>query len=219
MGERLVQPKEWIPVFLIVYRTLAVTLSRHGVRPIAAGSIAYSLNIKLEPTKDIIDILLSKPLDQSRLVEVERALESTLRSHGYTITLQRIQLGASAEDWVIQLFVVTPSGVEIGVEVFNLLIARPASLFETTARNLGGMDIDIETLTLESWFASKLADPNGIDETNLERLGKAAAYIDLRKSFEILMRLSLRKIVQENAEDAMRRTRDAKLKEILGLLL
>jgi len=208
-------PEEWLPLLRDAYALLSRMLGSYGVKPIVAGAGAYSLHVEPDPTKDI-DIVVSRPLPLPVLGEVLEKLTTALEERGWRVAGARIQLGRSSSDWVIQVFVVARAGRIIAVEVFNLLAVRPASLYETTRRQLDTMTVEV--LTLESWFASKLADPNGVDAVNMYRLEKAAHRVDVPKLLEILRRLGLNDIVKTNAESLLRRSRDRKLREILSYL-
>jgi len=119
---------------------------------------------------------------------------------------------------VIQVFIAISPGKIVGIEVFNLLAVRPLSLYETEIVEIEGLPV--KTLTLESWVASKLADPNGVDEQNILRLEKAVEKgFNKTKLFEILMRLGMRETIRINSLDVLRRTRNEKLKKLLSLLI
>jgi len=106
----------------------------------------------------------------------------------------------------------------VSIEAFNLLAVRPLSFFEVTEVEIEG--IKVKVLTLESWVASKLADPNGVDELNVRRLEKAVRRgVDEARLFEILMRLGMWEVVSVNARSVMRRTHDRRLIELLQMLV
>ena len=123
-------------------------------------------------------------------------------------------MGRGIEDWVVQVFVAVGPGRVVGVEVFNMLAVRPLSLYEVEERTLKGRRVKV--LTLESWVASKLADPNGVDEQNMRRLERAVEKgIDEAKLLEILRRLGMHSTVSLNARSVLRRTRSDCLRRIL----
>ena len=210
-------PGEWLPLLLDAYIVVSQLARRFGLEVVIAGAGAYSLHVEADPTKDV-DLVFSKPLPVSALPTILEELSRELRFRKWNVIGGRIQQGRSAEDWVIQLFVAVKPGRVVSVEVFNLLAVRPLSFFEVTEVEIES--IKVKVLTLESWIASKLADPNGVDELNVRRLEKAVRRgINEAKLFEILMGLGMREVVSINARSAMRRTQDRRLIELLQMLV
>ena len=207
-------PREWLPLLLEAYDTVGEVAGKLGVGVVVAGAGAYALHVEADPTKDV-DLVLTKPLPIEKLARILEEASEKLEEKGWKITGGRIQQGRSSEDWVIQLFVSPSPGRIIGLEVFNLLAVRPLSLYEVEEKAYG--DKKLKTLTLESWIASKLADPNGVDTVNQRRLEKAVEekQVDIPKLYQILMRLGLDEIIKANARSLLHRTRNPKLKRIL----
>lgn len=210
-------PEEWLPLLLDVYECLSKLAIEMSVRPVVAGAAAFAFHVEADPTKNI-DIVLSKPLEVGRLADLLNRLIQSLSERGWMIVGSRIQQGRSAEDWVVQVLVAVKPGRVVGVEVFNLLAMRPLSFYEVEEVIYQGRVFLV--LTRESWVASKLADPSGVDERNLRRLEKMfEAGIDESRLFQILMKLSLNTIVQINAKDLLKRTRSEKLRRTLLMLV
>ena len=210
-------PEEWLPLFTDVHDCLLALSAGTDIRPVVAGAAAYALHIEADPTKDI-DFVLSRPLEVGRLVDLLNMLTQLLRERGWRVIGGRVQQGRGSEDWVVQTFVVVRPGRVVGLEVFNLLAVRPLALYEV--EEIMYLERRFLTLTRESWVASKLADPNGVTERNLRRLERMVeSGIDETKLFQTLMRLSLNEVVQNNAKDMLRRTKNEKLKRILSILV
>jgi len=211
------RPEEWIPLLLDIYEDLTLLLKDYRATPVVAGAGAYALHVEADPTKDI-DITLSRPLTIDRLASLMSSLRRVLEERGYSVVGARIQQGRGTDDWVIQLLVSVSPGRIVGVEVFNLLSVRPLALYEVEEVIAYGKRL--KALTLESWFASKLADPNGIDEHNLHRLESAVDKgIDKDKLFELLQRLSMTETIKTNAMDALKRTKHPRLRSLLSALI
>jgi len=211
------KPEEWIPLLMNAYRALREILEEFKVKPVIVGAGAYGIHVEFDPTKDI-DIALSKPLLVSELGTILNRLSNSLKTLGYRVLGGGLQQGRSPEDWVIQIFIGVKPGRIVGLEIFNLLNARPLSVFETKTTYLEGEMFEV--LTLESWITSKLTDPNGIDERNLRRLEKSLEKnVNVEKILEIVMRSGLSEIAKINAKDALARTRHAKLKTLLTVLI
>lgn len=216
-GRLRVVPEKWLPLLLDAYRELLGILEPFSVRPVIVGAAAYGLFVEFDPTKDV-DIALSNPLSPDKLISLLNMLIQALRGRGYRVLSGLIQLGRSADDWVIQIPVVVGAGEVVGLEVFNTLNTRPVTLFETTTLYIHRETV--YTLTLESWIASKLTDPNGIDEYNLERLEKATERdVDVEKVLEIIMRTGLLEVAKMNARSVVSKVRSTKLKSLLAYLL
>jgi len=212
-----VLPEDWIPMMRTTYEELRDLAGGLGLEIVLAGAGAYSVHVLADPTKDI-DYVLSKPIDVRAMIDLYEGFVDRLDRKGVNVVGKRIQQGRSSEDWVIQVFIAISPGKIVGIEVFNLLAVRPLSLYETEIVEIEGLPV--KTLTLESWVASKLADPNGVDEQNILRLEKAVEKgFNEAKLFEILMRLGMRETIRINSLDVLRRTRSEKLKKLLSLLI
>lgn len=210
-------PEEWIPIMKIAYEELKNITSRMGVDAVLAGAGAYSVHVEVDSTKDV-DFILSKPLDVKMLVEILEELAERLEMRGFNVIGRRLQRGRAPEDWVIQIFIAVNLGKVVGIKAFNLLAVRPLSLYEATVVEVEGLPV--KTLTLESWIASKLADPNGVDEHNLRRLEKAVERgFDKVRLLEILRRLGMSETIKVNARDVLERTCKQELRELLLMLV
>jgi hypothetical protein len=188
-----------------------------GVDVVLAGAGAYSVHVEVDSTKDV-DFILSKPLDVKILVEMLEELAGRLEMRGFNVIGRRLQQGRAPEDWVIQIFIAINLGRIIGIKVFNLLAVRPLSLYEATVVEVEGLPV--KTLTLESWIASKLADPNGVDELNLRRLEKAVERgFDRVRLLEMLRRLGMSETIKVNVRDVLERTCKQELRELLLMLV
>lgn len=109
-------------------------------------------------------------------------------------------------------------GEIVGVKIFNLLTMRPLTLYDV--EEVVYLGRRFLTLTRESWVASKLVDPNCVDERNLRRLERMIeAGVDEARLLRILMRLGLNDVVRANAKDMLRRTGNEKLRRILSMLV
>jgi len=215
-GGALASPELWIPVFRAAYRAVSELAFGHGVSVAVAGSAAYSVHVELDETKDI-DLVLSRPLEVGVLAAMLPRLEAALRGEGFRIVGGRLQLGRTPEDWAGQLIVAPAQGRVVGVEVFNLLACRPLSLYEVVDAELAGTPI--KAVSLESWFASKLADPGGLGIRDIARLEKAVEKgVDIDKLISIVQRLSMGETIKINARDALRRTRHQGLRAVLSIL-
>jgi len=209
-------PEEWIPLMKIAYEELEDITGKMGVDIVLAGAGAYSVHVEPDSTRDV-DFILSKSLDVKILVEILEEFAKKLEMRGFNVIGRRIQQGRAPEDWVIQIFIAVNLGRVVGIKVFNLLAVRPLSLYEATIVEVEGLPI--KTLTLESWVASKLADPNGVDEHNLRRLEKAVERgFDKVRLLEMLRRLGMRETIKVNARDVIERTCEQKLRELLLML-
>jgi len=212
-----VVPEKWLSLLLDAYEELHRILEPLGVRPVIVGSAAYGFFMGFEPTKDV-DIAFSKPLPPEKLIYLLNTLTQALKSRGYRVLSGLIQQGRSADDWVIQIPIVVGAGEVVGLEVFNMLNARPVTLFESAALHMRGETI--HTITLEAWVACKLTDPNGIDEYNLERLERAVERgVNVGKVLEIIMRTGLLETAKMNARSVVSKTKNVKLKSLLAYLL
>ncbi len=212
------RPEVWIPILLDFYKVAERIVRGFSVDVAVAGAGAYAVHMDPDSTKDI-DLVLSHPLSVGDLAEILNKVREGLGRLGYRCVGARIQQGRGLEDWVIQIFVAASPGSIVGLELFNLLATRPLSLYSVEDAVLRGQRIKV--LSLESWIASKLADPNGVDELNLRRLERVAENASFSEAelFEILARLGLREIVKSNARDLLDRTGSRRLRELLTLLI
>jgi hypothetical protein len=195
-----VQPDIWKDVFAEVFDVLREL----GYDVIGIGAVAFSANFFEDTTKDV-DVALGEPIEFGEMKRVGSAVERRLKSAGLPARFERVQLGRSPEDWVTQVFVFPMPGRVLAVEVFNLIVARPASLFDSVTVSKWGIE-SLKVLDPESWFTSKIGDPNGVDSVNLKRLEFASKYIDMWKVIEVLRRTSLLAVAKENAEDVAQRS-------------
>lgn len=211
-----VEPGEWLPLLLYSYNILKRMARRFSSEVVVAGAGAYAVHVEADPTKDV-DFVLTKPLSVSDMSTMLQELSRELGLKGWRVVGGRLQQGRSGEDWVMQVFVAVSPGRVVGVEVFNLLAVRPLSLYEVVEVEYGGLKVKV--LTLESWVASKLADPNGIDERNIRRLEKAVEKgIDEARLLNILTRLGMGEVIAINAKSTLNRTRSPKLRRLLQML-
>jgi len=216
IAEFRADPSKWIPLLIDVYKELSNIMSSLGIDIVVAGAGAYSIHVELDSTKDI-DLVLLKPVNIEILGRVLLELSNKLMSKRWRVVGERIQLGRSSEDWVAQIFIAVKPGHIIGVEIFNFLAVRPLTLYEVKETVLQGTTLKV--LSLESWIASKFADPNGIDVHNLKRLEKAVMMeIDEVKLLEILRRLGMDEVIKLNARSILRKTHSEKLIRIAQLL-
>ncbi|MEB3778754.1 MAG: hypothetical protein GSR85_00765 [Desulfurococcales archaeon] len=212
-----VEPGKWLPLLKDAYTVISRLARRFGVGVVIAGAGAYSLHVEADPTKDV-DFVLTKPLPPGDLAMMLQELESVLKTRGWRVLGGRLQHGRVPEDWVVQVFVAVDHGKVVGIEVFNLLAVRPLSFYEVTEVTYKG--VKVKVITLESWVASKLADPNGIDKLNVERLERAVEKeINEAKLLDILRRLGMREVIPVNARSVLRRTRSERLKRLLQMLV
>lgn len=211
------KPEEWIPLLLDSYEIVSTIAKRFNVEVVVAGAGAYAFHVEADPTKDV-DLVFTSPLPVEKLPYILHELSEKLKKRGWRIVGGNIQQGRSAEDWVIQVFVAVNTGRVVGVEVFNLLAMRPLTFYDIEEKSLDNKRL--KTLTLESWIASKLLDPNGIDEHNIRRLEKAIEKgVNEAKLFQIIMRTGLQRLASINARDTLRRTNNPKLKQLLQMIV
>jgi len=102
-----VQPTKHLPLLTDIHRELLKILEPLGIRPIIIG------------TAESFDITLSKPLPVDKLAPTPVALVQALRDHGYRVLGELIQMGRSADDWIIRIPVVMKAGEIAELRVFN----------------------------------------------------------------------------------------------------
>jgi len=112
-------------LLLDAYRELTEIVEPLGVRPIIIGSAVRG------SIKSFV-IALSKPLPVDKLPSVLVALAQALRSRGYKVLGEVIEVSGSADDWVIRIPVVMKAGVIADLRVFNELGAENAAEYTTT---------------------------------------------------------------------------------------
>jgi len=101
-------------LLLDAYRELAKMLEPLGVRPIIVGVATRGL-------AKSFDITLSKPIPTDKLTSVLTTLVQALRSCGHKVLSGLIQMGRSADDWIIRIPVVVKAGKIAELRVFNML--------------------------------------------------------------------------------------------------
>jgi len=215
-GGVLAPPELWIPVFKAAYRAVSELASGHGASVAVAGSAAYSAHVGVVGARDI-DLVLSRPLEVGVLAAVLPRLEVALRGEGLRAVGGGLRPGRTPEDWAGQLVVAAAPGVLVRAVVSNLLACRPLPLYEVVDAELAGTPV--KAVSLESWFASKLADPGGLGTRDIAMLERAVERgVDVDKLTGIVRRLSAGYVVRANARDALGRTGHQGLAAVLRLL-
>ncbi|MCE4612639.1 MAG: hypothetical protein F7C07_02260 [Desulfurococcales archaeon] len=210
------EPRYWLPLMVDAYEALKELAKRYGAELVVAGAGAYSLHVEPDTTRHV-DLVLSSPLGVQVLVELLDGLRKHLEGSGYRVVGARVQHGRAPEDWVAQLFVAVAPGLVVAVEVFNLLAVRPLSLYETVETRHAGRALRV--LSLESWVASKLADPNGVDAWNVRRMERAVDRgLDKGRLYGVLAGLGMHETVRLNARSVLERTASGRLRELLSAL-
>jgi len=215
-GGALAPPELWIPVFRAAYRAASELASGHGASVAVAGSAAYSAHVEVVEARDI-DLVLSRPLGVGILASMFPRLEAALRGEGLRAVGGGLQLGRTPENWTGQVIVAPAPGALVRVVVSNLLACRPLSLYEVVDAELAGTPIKV--ISLESWFASRLADPGWLGSRDIAMLEKAVERgVDMDRLAKIVWRLSAGETIKINARDALQRTGHQGLRAVLRLL-
>ena len=206
--------EDWFPVFMIVYNRL----EELGYKPVGIGAVAFSLLMRPESTKDV-DIALERETPIEELARIGRLVEGVLSMRNYRARFSGIVQGSGTEDWILQAYVVLSKGKILGIEVFTRVSAIPVTFYALNEVERNGLVVRV--LSLESWFASKLIDPNGIDERNLRRMERATGRIRREALFEVLRKLKVRKrdVFLANVEDLIRRTQNQELRDLLTFFI